>query len=69
MALRDEALIRLYYNTGARLSEIGNLLLTDLDMNAESVHLHGKGSQRPSGAVRPEDVPGDRPVAASPSEA
>ncbi|GIF26803.1 site-specific recombinase XerD [Actinoplanes tereljensis] len=28
MALRDEALIRLYYNTGARLSEIGNLLLT-----------------------------------------
>ncbi|MFF5229378.1 tyrosine-type recombinase/integrase [Dactylosporangium sp. NPDC000521] len=30
--LRDEALIRLYYNSGARLSEVGNLLLTDLDM-------------------------------------
>ncbi len=45
MSLRDEALIRLYYNTGARLSEIGNLLLTDLDMNTESVHLHGKGSK------------------------
>ncbi|GIE90895.1 Phage integrase, N-terminal SAM-like domain [Actinoplanes regularis] len=45
MALRDEALIRLYYNTGARLSEIGNLLLTDLDMNGESVHLHGKGAK------------------------
>jgi len=44
MALRDEALMRLYYNTGARLSEIGNLLLTDLDMNTESVHLHGKGA-------------------------
>jgi integrase/recombinase XerC len=28
MALRDEALIRLYYNTGARLSEIGNGFLT-----------------------------------------
>ncbi|WP_412745998.1 tyrosine-type recombinase/integrase [Krasilnikovia sp. MM14-A1004] len=45
MALRDEALIRLYYNTGARLSEIGNLSLTDLDMNTESVHLHGKGAK------------------------
>ncbi|MBG0567556.1 tyrosine-type recombinase/integrase [Actinoplanes aureus] len=45
LALRDEALIRLYYNTGARLSEIGNLLLTDLDMNGESVHLHGKGAK------------------------
>jgi site-specific recombinase XerD len=45
MALRDEALIRLYYNTGARLSEVGNLLLTDLDMNTESVRLHGKGSK------------------------
>jgi integrase/recombinase XerC len=45
MSLRDEALIRLYYNTGARLSEIGNLLLSDLDMNTESVHLHGKGAK------------------------
>jgi site-specific recombinase XerD len=26
-SLRDEALIRLYYNTGARLSEVGNLLV------------------------------------------
>ena len=31
VSLRDEALIRLYANTGARLSEAGNLLLTDLD--------------------------------------
>jgi site-specific recombinase XerD len=45
MALRDEALIRLYYNTGARLSEIGNLLVTDLDMNTESVRMHGKGAK------------------------
>jgi integrase/recombinase XerC len=45
MGLRDEALIRRYYNTGARLSEIGNLLLTDLDMNTESVRLHGKGAK------------------------
>ncbi|WP_344513224.1 tyrosine-type recombinase/integrase [Dactylosporangium maewongense] len=43
--LRDEALIRLYYNTGARLSEVGNLLLTDLDLNTESVRFHGKGAK------------------------
>jgi site-specific recombinase XerC len=43
--LRDEALIRLYANTGARLSEVGNLLVSDLDLNTESVHLHGKGAK------------------------
>ena len=45
VGLRDEALIRLYANTGARLSEVGNLLVADLDMNTESVHLHGKGAK------------------------
>jgi site-specific recombinase XerD len=44
-ALRDEAIIRLYYNTGARLSEVGDALVTDLDMNIESVLLHGKGAK------------------------
>jgi integrase/recombinase XerC len=44
-SLRDEALIRLYANTGARLSEVGNLLVSDLDMNTESVHFHGKGAK------------------------
>jgi integrase/recombinase XerC len=39
--LRDEALIRLYANTGARLSEVGNLLLDDVDLDTESVHFHG----------------------------
>lgn len=43
--LRDEAIIRLYYNTGARLSEIANLTVDDLDMSTESVHIHGKGSK------------------------
>jgi integrase/recombinase XerC len=43
--VRDEALVRLYYNTGARLSEIGNLLLTDVDMNTQSVALHRKGAK------------------------
>ena len=44
-SLRDEALIRLYANTGARLSEVGNLMVTDLDLNTESVHFHGKGAK------------------------
>ncbi|MFE9748365.1 tyrosine-type recombinase/integrase [Saccharothrix saharensis] len=43
--LRDEAIIRLYYNTGARLSEVGNLTLDDLDMDTDSVHYHGKGNK------------------------
>ncbi|MEV8441909.1 tyrosine-type recombinase/integrase [Actinosynnema sp. NPDC051121] len=43
--LRDEAIIRLYYNTGARLSEVGNLQVTDLDLNLDSVHYLGKGSK------------------------
>ncbi|GAA3948425.1 tyrosine-type recombinase/integrase [Actinoplanes auranticolor] len=43
--LRDEALIRLYANTGARLSEIGGLLVDDVDLATDSVHLHGKGAK------------------------
>jgi len=43
--LRDEAIIRLLYNTGARLSEVGNLTLDDLDLNSESVHVRGKGAR------------------------
>lgn len=44
-SLRDEAIIRLLYNTGARLSEVGNLLLDDVDLDTESVHYTGKGSR------------------------
>ncbi len=42
-ALRDEAIIRLLASTGARLSEIGNLRLEQLDLDSESVHFTGKG--------------------------
>jgi integrase/recombinase XerC len=45
VGLRDEALVRLYANTGARLSEVGNLLVGDVDMATESVHFHGKGAK------------------------
>jgi integrase/recombinase XerC len=43
--LRDEALIRMQYNTGARLSEVGNLLLSDVDLDTESVRFHGEGGK------------------------
>jgi integrase/recombinase XerC len=43
--LRDEAIIRLYYNTGARLSEVGHLRLVDVDLNSDSIHYRGKGSK------------------------
>jgi site-specific recombinase XerD len=45
LQLRDHALVRMYYNTGARLSEIGCLLLTDIDLDTNSVVLHGKGGK------------------------
>jgi site-specific recombinase XerD len=44
-ALRDEAIIRLLYNTGARLSEVANLQLGDVDLATDSVCYHGKGSK------------------------
>ncbi|AHH98520.1 tyrosine-type recombinase/integrase [Kutzneria albida] len=43
--LRDEAIVRLYYNTGARLSEVANLNLDDIDLTTESAHYHGKGNK------------------------
>jgi integrase/recombinase XerC len=45
MNLRDEAIIRLYFNTGARLSEVGNLHVEDVDLTTESVRYHGKGAK------------------------
>jgi site-specific recombinase XerD len=43
--LRDEAIIRLYYNTGARLSEVGNLLVDHVDLNTDSILYYGKGGK------------------------
>src|SRR5256885_5648868 len=43
--LRDQAIIRLLYNTGARLSEVANLNLEDVDLSLDSVRFHGKGAK------------------------
>ncbi len=44
--LRDQALVRMFYNTGGRLSEIGDLLVSDLDLDTDSVVLTGKGGKQ-----------------------
>ncbi|MFI1994966.1 tyrosine-type recombinase/integrase [Actinoplanes sp. NPDC020271] len=43
LSLRDEALIRVFYNTGARLSEVAGLQLDDVDLNTDTMLFHGKG--------------------------
>lgn len=42
---RDEAIVRLLYNTGARLSEVANLVLGDVDLALDTVLYHGKGAK------------------------
>lgn len=44
--LRGQALVRMFYNTGARLSEIGDLLVCELDLDTDSVVLTGKGGKQ-----------------------
>jgi integrase/recombinase XerC len=43
--LRDHAIIRVLANTGARLSEVANLALDDLDLNRDVVTFRGKGAK------------------------
>ncbi|MEV6301319.1 tyrosine-type recombinase/integrase [Actinoplanes sp. NPDC051861] len=43
LALRDTAIIRVFYSTGARLSEVAGLQLDDIDLNTDTLLFHGKG--------------------------
>jgi site-specific recombinase XerD len=54
--LRDRALFLLMYNTGARVSEVVNLELTDLRLDAAQVTLHGKGNKDRCCPLWPETV-------------
>jgi site-specific recombinase XerD len=45
MALRDTAILELFYSTGIRLSELVGLDVKDLDSIDESVRVFGKGSK------------------------
>jgi site-specific recombinase XerD len=50
LSQRDHALFLLMYNTGARVSEVIGIKVSDvvLDANAACVHLHGKGRKQRS---------------------
>jgi integrase/recombinase XerC len=43
--IRDYAIIRVLANTGARLSEVANLLLADVDLDRDVVTFRGKGAK------------------------
>lgn len=43
--LRDEAIIRVLFNTGARLAEVARLTVADVDMDLDSLLFHGKGAK------------------------
>lgn len=43
LSVRDEAIIRVFYNTGARLSEVAGLQIDDIDLNSDTLLFHGKG--------------------------
>jgi integrase/recombinase XerC len=43
--LRDEAIIRVLYNSGARLSEVANVAVGDVDLSLDTVSFHGKGAK------------------------
>lgn len=46
LALRDRALLLFLYNTGARVQEVADLRVENLDLgNPPRVHLHGKGDK------------------------
>jgi site-specific recombinase XerD len=45
LPLRDTAIIRLLCNTGARLSEVANLHLDDVDLALDTIRYHGKGAK------------------------
>jgi integrase/recombinase XerC len=38
--------VRMFYNTGGRLSEIGDLLVSDVDLHTDSVVLTGNGGKQ-----------------------
>jgi integrase/recombinase XerD len=42
---RDRALIHIMFDTGARVSEICNMVMSDLDMGNNRVHVTGKGKK------------------------
>jgi integrase/recombinase XerD len=44
-ALRDRTLLLFLYNTGARVQEVADLCVRNLELDRRRVHLHGKGDK------------------------
>lgn len=66
--LRDEAIIRVLANTGARLSEVAGLAVEDVDLELDTVRLQGKGP-RTGGSGSARAPPGRCPVTCGPETA
>jgi integrase/recombinase XerD len=45
LALRDRVLLLFLYNTGARVQEVADLRMSNLELDRRRVHLHGKGDK------------------------
>ncbi len=45
LSVRDRAIFELFYSSGLRLSELTDLNLTDIDLQAHAVRVTGKGSK------------------------
>jgi len=45
LALRDRAIMELFYSSGLRLSELVNLDLNNLDLPSQLIHVTGKGNK------------------------
>jgi len=45
LALRDQTLLLFLYNTGARVQEVADLRMGNLELDKRRVHLHGKGDK------------------------
>lgn len=57
LALRDRALLMLLYNSGARVQEVADLRVADVDLDGPlRVRLHGKGDKWRSCPLWPETV-------------
>ena len=41
--IRDKLIVKILYDTGARVSEITNLKLKDIDLDTKEIHVMGKG--------------------------
>jgi len=42
-SLRDRSIIELIYSTGARISEVGNIRIKDINLSENEILVHGKG--------------------------